>query len=235
MLLSAFKLDNFSCYGVDSYNLYHECKISNLQELARYYLSQIDEIMQKTNQKTYHLLGWSLGGQIALEIAGILEERNQKYIQIYLLDTVLNDYYLINLRKSINMINLKKEYKDFLYSSNYDEFYIEKSLANMEVENELIMQSPSIKLDKSFAVLFKAMLIDTRFKVENFKKISEYSFNLKYNNVNKIFTKKSHLKLICANNVHHGNILQEEELLISSINNFADRNLFPLRNFKKIS
>ncbi len=59
--------------GIDSYNLYHESKISNLHQLATYYLTYIDEIMQKTNQTEYHLLVWSLGGRIALEIAAILE------------------------------------------------------------------------------------------------------------------------------------------------------------------
>jgi thioesterase domain-containing protein len=43
----------------------------------------------ETQQEVYHLLGWSLGGQISLEIACLLEQRGVKKIKIYLLDTML--------------------------------------------------------------------------------------------------------------------------------------------------
>ena len=62
---------DFSCYGIDSYNLYFRKKIDSLKQLSQYYLSHIEEVMKKTNQNDFHILGWSLGGQIALEIASI--------------------------------------------------------------------------------------------------------------------------------------------------------------------
>jgi amino acid adenylation domain-containing protein/non-ribosomal peptide synthase protein (TIGR01720 family) len=217
----AATLNNFNCYGVDSYNLYHEHKIYNLHELARYYLSHIDIIMMNTKQKRYHLLGWSLGGQIALEIAGLLEQRGERYINVYLIDTLLNDDYLRELRRSIDINKLKAEYKDSLSFQNYDSTYIDKSIANMDVEYELILQSTFLKLKNTFALLFKAMLKDERFKTENFEKISNYSLTLKYNNVCLAFNENFQIKLICVANAHHGNILQQEELLALNISNFA--------------
>ena len=83
--------DKFSCYGVDYYNLTAKNKIDDLRQLAEFYLSHIDKVMQKTKQKQYCLFGWSLGGKIALEIALVLEQRGNKSVKVLLLDTILFD------------------------------------------------------------------------------------------------------------------------------------------------
>jgi hypothetical protein len=44
---------------------------------------------------------------------------------------------------------------------------------------------------------------------------------LKYNNVCLAFNENFQIKLICVANAHHGNILQQEELLALNISNFA--------------
>ena len=62
--------------------------------MSNYYLSYIENIMVKTKQSEFHILGWSLGGHIALKIAELLEKRNFDHINIYLLDTVLPDSFL---------------------------------------------------------------------------------------------------------------------------------------------
>ena len=64
--------DSFNCYGIDNYNQYNKNKISDLHELAEYYLKLIQSV---SHSSEYVLCGWSLGGQIALQIAANLEEK----------------------------------------------------------------------------------------------------------------------------------------------------------------
>lgn len=212
--------NSFCCYGVESYNLYHESKISNLRELARYYLSYIDKIMIDTNQEIYYLLGWSLGGQISLEIACLLEERGDIMIKVYLLDTFLNDDYLLSLRNDKYTEKLKNAYKNYAILQEYDILHIEKIISNIETENELAKQRISSTLVNTKVVLFKAMLEDTRFKTDYSKKNYKYCSMIEYNNVDNVISHKSNIKLIKISDADHGNILKKEELLVLAISEY---------------
>ncbi|WP_375331669.1 non-ribosomal peptide synthase/polyketide synthase [Candidatus Tisiphia endosymbiont of Temnostethus pusillus] len=213
--------NNFSCYGIDHYNLYQKNKIDNLYKLAQYYLSYIDNVMLKTQQKTFHLLGWSLGGKISLEIASILEQRGMSNSRVYLLDTMLNDDYLLSLTTQMNIEKLKSEYENYMLSQGYDKVYIEKTVSNMEIEMKLGMQKISSTLIDTRILLFKAMLKDTRLQVDDVSENSkEYSLTLEYNNIDTIVEKKSNIKLIKINNAHHGNILNQKEFLAFEISKY---------------
>lgn len=178
-----------------------------MHDLAQYYLSYIDEIMSKTKQSTYHLLGWSSGGRLSLEIASILEERGDTKTKVYLLDTVLNDAYLeILTNNQIEVGNLRNEYIAYINSLGYDKSYIEKVISNMIVEEIHSRQKMLSSLSSTKITLFKALLSEDVFKSENYKKAYEYISNLKYNNVDSVVKHKSNIKVINVN-AHHGNIL----------------------------
>jgi amino acid adenylation domain-containing protein/non-ribosomal peptide synthase protein (TIGR01720 family) len=206
----------FSCYGVDSYNLYNKNKIDNLNQLAKYYLSYIDKIMENSGQDTYHLLGWSLGGLISLEMAYILEERGDTKIRLYLLDSVLSDKSLDYFKNTLNFEDLKTEYRKYATFLGHDKSYIEKVILNMDVDEKLSKQTVSSPLVNTEALLFKAMLEDTRLKTNFSKKSFEYLSTLKYNNIDKTL-KDSNIKLIKVENAHHGDILEQVELLTFEI------------------
>ncbi|WP_268640731.1 thioesterase domain-containing protein, partial [Escherichia coli] len=57
--------------------------ITSLRELAAYYLGH----MRLSPARPVRLLGWSLGGLIALEMAAQLESQGYRDIQLFLLDT----------------------------------------------------------------------------------------------------------------------------------------------------
>ncbi len=209
--------DNFSCYGVDSYNLYNKKKITNLSELAKYYLEHIDQIMIKTNQKDYHILGWSLGGQLALEIAYILEKRHNKKIKLYLLDVILDDDYLLSLRNNLDLNQLKSDYREYANINGYDESHIEKIVENIDVETALLKKQINyLNLNYTEIMLFKALLCDTTFKIENFKLIYEYSISLEHNNVDKVIN-SSNINVINLENSSHSTILKEEKIITQAI------------------
>jgi pimeloyl-ACP methyl ester carboxylesterase len=223
--LASALVKNFSCYGVDSYNLYHENKINDLHSLAKYYLSYIDEIMLSTHQNEYHLLGWSLGGLIALKIACILEQRNSTIkIRVYLLDSMGIDNYMLSLINDVNIEYSKNEYRAYAALRGYDKLYIEKAISNMDTESKLARQKLSSILNNTHILLFKAMLEDTRIEKNNSKELLKYLSSLEYNNFDKMLADKSNIKLIKIHNACHGDILLQEDLLVSEILSFQCTN-----------
>ena len=78
---------HFNAIGVNNYNLFNHPHISALPALASYYLQHIWNY-GLPRHKTVRLLGWSLGGIIALEIAAQLEQRGFKDIHVCLLDSL---------------------------------------------------------------------------------------------------------------------------------------------------
>ena len=208
----------FSCYGVDSYNLYAEKKIDNLKQLAQYYLSHIEQVMRKGNQDYFHLLGWSLGGTISLEIASILETKGYKNITLYLLDTHIKNKNIKNIAEN-ELEDLKVREK--MIKQGYDKTYVDKVIANRPTESKLSLQPISTKLKYTNILLFKAMLKKTRFTV--YEDVEEDKrLTLKDNNLNKVIAHSSQLKVIRMLNSYHGNILNSEELLVKEIIEFKN-------------
>jgi pimeloyl-ACP methyl ester carboxylesterase len=209
--------DRFSCYGIDSYNLHQIEKIQNLSELAQYYLSAIENIMQQTRQHEFHLLGWSLGGQIALEIASILEQRGIKNIKIYLLDTQLYDTNLIAIIDSVKLQTLEQDYLEFARQEGFEQSYIDKVVAIIGVENILVKQGITTRLHNTEILLFKAMLEDLRIKTQYQHKLYQYSVNSFLNNIDLVVSDTEQIKTIHLTSVHHGNILNEENTIAQLI------------------
>jgi len=199
---------HFSCYGIDSYNLYHEFQMDNLHTLANYYLSHIDNIMTNTSQKTYHLLGWSLGGLISLEIASILEKRGCAKINVYLLDTIILDDDLIQLNNNYKKDMEKNiwKLKERMFSQGYDESYIKRRISLIDIEDKISQQNLSSTLKKTRIILFKAINI----MPTPFIEMAHHIKSLPYNNVDKIIADKSKLELVPLN-CHHENIFVQEE------------------------
>ena len=203
--------DNFSCYGVDSYNLYQENKIDNLHNLAQYYLAHIDKIMLATGQKDYYLLGWSLGGQISLEIASILENRDTHSkkpsykIKVFLLDTILRDKYVLSsINDFVVMDQIKNQHIEHMKLKGFDELYIKRMMLCMEIEEILVKQGITTPLKYTKVLLFKAMMEDPGLK--NVEYVYKYPTS-KYNNIDRVIKNKCNIELIRVNNAHHGNIL----------------------------
>ncbi|MDN5907724.1 MAG: amino acid adenylation domain-containing protein, partial [Staphylococcus equorum] len=74
--------DSYQSVGIDNYNMFYDDKISCLSDLANVYIHEIERTFPFVNE--INLCGWSLGGQIALEIAYCLEQKGFKKINVYL-------------------------------------------------------------------------------------------------------------------------------------------------------
>jgi amino acid adenylation domain-containing protein len=222
---------NFSCYGLDSYNLYNENKIPILRELANYYLSNIEKIMQETGQENYYLLGWSLGGLIALEIASLLEERKVKNIKLFILDTFINDDNLQKIMDSMDHCKLKSEFEKGLMENNYDQSYIHKILSCIDVEHELSQQVISSTLNTTEIYLFKALLRSGTRVAGVLGDRTDYIIQLELNNLDMIADKKN-INLISMYEFHHENMLKDEMNLVKSIISMAFNDKYFMQDCK---
>lgn len=188
----------YHCYGIDSYNLYHDKKIKDLSEIAEYYLSQIDKLEEKPT--SYNLLGWSLGGQISLEIAAKLEERGETDITVYLLDTwisVFTDETIdLNLDRFIERFGIRESNR-------------EQIMTNMNIDTFMHQQRISHQLKYTKGILFKAI------EGEEKELINQYP----YNNIEKNLVSSSQLNVKPLETDHHS-ILDLGDVIVNNIINY---------------
>ncbi|MCC2644409.1 MAG: putative Non-ribosomal peptide synthase [Burkholderiales bacterium] len=207
---------HYSCYGIDNYNLNSNNKISNLTDLAKFYLSNLDAIRQKTNQskQPYLLLGWSFGGQIALEIASILEQRGVEQIWIVILDTVLIDktlaLYLTQAKE-----DLKKLYS-YHQTRGYLENYTDKLINNFECEQNLVYQKISKKLYHSNILLFKATKYANEF-IRNHEDINNHVAKLAFNNLDFYIKNPANIRVAHLENISHDDVCEQSSLICQTL------------------
>jgi pimeloyl-ACP methyl ester carboxylesterase len=201
----------YSCYGVDSYNLHAKDKIISLSKLASYYLAQIDNVMQETNQTDYILLGWSLGGQIAVEIALQLEDKGFNKVKLYLLDTIIPDAYITKLRRAFKDDWIEKDIRK--RSQKYEADYVEKLVANIKIEKLICEEHPYKRLDSTKVILFKAMELDHSLDIQLYRDFLAYNVSLTDNNISKVCATKELITQINLNCTHM-NILNHEHEII---------------------
>ncbi len=111
----------YNCFGIDNYNILNDENISSLNVLANEYVNALPDF--KPADKI-NLCGWSLGGQLALEIGYVLEQKGLININIYLLDTVIQDEYLINYNNKRDEIEFNRKMKEHLISEGYENDYV---------------------------------------------------------------------------------------------------------------
>lgn len=210
-------LDHFSCYGIDSYNLYNPNKIENLHELADYYLTYIEKIMLEKEQDIYYLFGWSLGGIISLEIASILEKKGCQNVKIFLLDTLVVDEHILSLSDKVDLYKNNSQHRKSMLEEGFEESYVNKVIDNLQTEAKLVVQKISSTLVYSDILLFKAMQIGQKINSEYNKKIYEYSLKLKYNNINKFTANIEQIKVVEMFDSNHWDILLEESTILDNI------------------
>jgi amino acid adenylation domain-containing protein len=143
----------YNCIGIDNYNLLNTNQIGNLNQLASHYLSNYEKSFSL--KETIYLLGWSLGGQIAMEMAAILELRGYTHINVILLDT-----YLSYFNDDSENDNYNKEDPDhflqMLKENNYNEEHIANVVAAFQSDQQLSSSPISCNLSHTQVTLFKA-------------------------------------------------------------------------------
>jgi len=200
-------MGRYNCIGIDNYNIYNQKKITSPGVLANHYLSEYE--LQFSLKEPINLIGWSLGGQIALEMAAILERKGYKTINVFLLDT-----YIRNPDEEPFAGDVEDAYISLtnrLGIKENDADYIANLKSTLKAEMEIVNTSISNSLSHTRVVLFKAM------QEEN---------DTPFNNIDLITRAPEIIRLDC----HHYNLLTvhaktiskyllEEEYLIKLIQN----------------
>ncbi|WP_075342809.1 non-ribosomal peptide synthetase [Tenacibaculum agarivorans] len=170
--------DKYNCIGIDNHNIYGEFRINDLHQLANFYLEEY--IKKYPIENPIILLGWSLGGAIALEIAVILESRGYSDIQVILLDTYIP---LPNQSPNINDFD-KEATHNFISKMFAGEFsdYVEKLVGASEAEYMLAQTPISNRLFTTEIILFQALYTESDDNTDNMIPIE----NLGYNNLEHI-------------------------------------------------
>ncbi|QIV96009.1 amino acid adenylation domain-containing protein [Allofrancisella inopinata] len=194
---------SFNCIGIDNYNIYSKNKIDNLNDLAKLYVSEYLKNYSITNP--IYLLGWSSGGALALEMAGLLELNGIKNIKTILLDTLISkkNIPINDLEKDI--YNIKTTLKKFFTSLGHQPVYSDKIISSCHIDLKISNIKPSAKLRFTDVLLVKAKEIDNRPNII-FRK-DQASLALPMNNIDLVSKRITLKKLDC----HHGNILEFEE------------------------
>ncbi|MDB5013420.1 MAG: hypothetical protein JWQ25_1622, partial [Daejeonella sp.] len=206
---------HFSCYGIDSYNFYNKQKIESLATLAKHYLSFIDEIQKNTQQKEVVLLGWSLGGLIALEIAALLESRGKKNITVYTLDTLINDDFV----KKLSLTEGDEEVEEALKALGIKQTEYEHYKDLYYTESRMMDQAVSKKLEYTKVMVFKAMLFDVRLKSADRDLYVDYLKVTPDNNINNVLVSAEQLRVVKMAKSNHWDILKDVPLLRAEICN----------------
>ncbi|MDO8955135.1 MAG: amino acid adenylation domain-containing protein [Gammaproteobacteria bacterium] len=197
----------YNCYGVNNYNHNAIKQIDNLSELAKVYIAQM-KMQEEYDENEIILLGWCIGGAIALEMASQLEKAGAKNIYVYLLDTLIRDKEMQALQAELHNPKIKQDVRKFMSKEGYEDVYIKKVLSAWESEAGLSNQTISSPLEHAEVILYKANLVDDRF--DKLKALSQYFVSISDNNVGQIVKKLTLVTLNC----HHGNILELETALI---------------------
>lgn len=192
--------EKYLCIGLDSYNLNKAEKIYSLDKLANLYVNEIIEY----EKENFNILGWSLGGNIAIKIASILESRNKNAnINLYLLDVIIPDEMIFKYSPKEEFEEALRILKNSLYQDGYDETYILNLINSLEIDRSLFFESQYIKLLYSKIYLFKALIKDNLLKptINQLDKC-KYQIELKYNNFERIMADVSKIDLSLIDSSH---------------------------------
>ncbi|WP_045883228.1 non-ribosomal peptide synthetase [Pseudomonas chlororaphis] len=186
-----------SCRGIDNYNLYHQPAITSLGALADRYLDEMIASGLRPETGRVHILGWSLGGLIALEIAARLEQRGVVGVSLYLLDSFYQQGAAeLPLAEVLPVLGITGD-------------AAERAQRIAEVEDRLSQQQLSGQLQATTVTLFKAMELNPklpRAAMEPLVAVTDNGLSAACSELNVI-------PLAC----HHHNILERSDDIIRVI------------------
>lgn len=200
----------FTCFGVNNYNHLYTPIIDSLPAIAKGYREAI--MSELSANEPVYLLGWSLGGQIAMEIAYQLEQQGVKNIQVFLLDSMFNGDEVLEFRMKTPLEDIKAVILNQFKKQNTEQSYIDKVLGAFEAENTMSCQHLSGQLQHTKVTLFKACAMDPNLQDDpNAIAIFDIAANLPDNSVCHFTLQPA--TVIRLDNYWHNNMLEAAELI----------------------
>ncbi|MBD2814338.1 hypothetical protein ID850_06065, partial [Xenorhabdus sp. Flor] len=207
--------DVYNCMGINNYNLLTEYHISSLEKIAQIYLELI--LTETSIDKPVRILGWSLGGQLAMEIAFQLEQCGAKDIELFLLDTIINTDELKRIKNQMDMSYVVKSITKKLQQMGAEDTYVNKVLEAIPFENKIINCDLSGKLTYTKIILFKAGKTDQSYKGEIGVLVNQLVAKMPDNNISAWVTEPLMIKLI--EHCSHSDIIEATSIIKDEIIN----------------
>jgi thioesterase domain-containing protein/acyl carrier protein len=206
----------FNIIGVESRNLYsQENIIDNIDKIASIYVDEI--IKHSPLKKHYFLGGWSLGGNIAHEMAYILETKYAVHTTVLLFDSINGtNKRIFQYSQQLNLKSHKisqsiEEFMEEWYQnamveySHFPHYYIEKAKQVKIAEAKMLSNQQAKQLNNSKIVLIRCT------QNENKPYLKEtIDYVIKHEPYNG-WDITCHNIEVCNVNSHHNNIFQIEE------------------------
>ncbi|MGJ0579352.1 thioesterase domain-containing protein, partial [Xenorhabdus bovienii] len=205
--------DVYNCIGIDNYNLFTDNHIESLQKIAQIYLELI--LTETPIDKPIKILGWSLGGQLAMEIAFQLEQNGAKDIQLFLLDTVINTVQLTEIKNQLDMSYVLSEAAIKLQAMGVGDAYISKVLDAMPFEHKIVNCNLSGKLMYTNITLFKAGQMNSDYKGDIGLTVNQLIAKMPDNNISAWVTNPLVIRLV--NDRSHADILESISIVSAEI------------------
>ena len=143
-------------------------------------------------------------------------KRSTSILKMYNKLHKINDDYIINLTNNIEV--LETSYlRENMIKHQYEISYINKVISNIPIENRLLTQSISNTLYYTRVLLFKAMIKDPGFNINDNNKNFNHLLNLEYNNIDKLLYSIDQIKIHKLYKANHSNILLQDKHIIRKI------------------
>ncbi len=197
--------NQFNCIGIDNYNMINTTKINSLRQLAQLYIQSLFE--HYDIKEPVRLLGWSLGGSIALEMAYQMEQNGLRNISVCLLDTVIESPQLKALMTTESLQYRKAKVVKDMEQEGYDSSYIDNTIASYLSEVMVNRCKLSGQLAHTRVTLLKAGSQASRADPQELRLI----MTMPDNGVSQ-FT-GCEVNTILLEQRHHNNILEEVALI----------------------
>jgi amino acid adenylation domain-containing protein/non-ribosomal peptide synthase protein (TIGR01720 family) len=185
----------FNLFGFEHYYFMDDAlHFNSMHHLADHYLNKL--AIENLTSKPIILCGWSWGGEIAISMAQLLEQKGHDKIYLFLLDTHTQ---ITSKKQSISQQAQEKKYLSIdLHEKGLPEPEIIKRLSFVDTLSTLRNNHEIKKLKRSEVILFKATRED-----KGHKQHVEHD-----NNLQQFFDKK--ITLIPVDSTHM-NIIKESE------------------------
>ncbi|MDX7988705.1 amino acid adenylation domain-containing protein [Xenorhabdus sp. 12] len=209
--------DIYNCIGIDNYNLCTDDHIGSLQEIAQIYMKLI--LTQTSIDAPIRILGWSLGGQLAMEMAFQLEKLGARDIQLFLLDTIMNNDEIKELRNNLDMPSIYQKITNTLYEKGANDTYINKVLEIVPVEGRMVNCDLSGKLAHAKVTLFKAGKTNPLHKNGVDLSINQLIRKIPDNNISQ--WTNTPLRIILIEDSYHENMINYASIIRGEMLNYS--------------
>lgn len=212
---------NYTVALINNFNIDNEDKIETLAKLAEQYLFLYFSDISVPRHIV--LVGWSMGGQIAIEIARLLEKAGWTKVKLVLLDTVIPT--IQNKEATVEEWDEFIAYmEEYLLAEGHRDEYVRNIVNNMPLDYRLSKQTPVGTLITTEGTLFRATRLQLEPARMKYKKLwakheKEYSF-LSQSDDNNLGSVVPYLNVINVPSSHLSIIGDNVEEIVTAIHHY---------------